>query len=138
MPEAKRKIFQKNYYPLFTYDVKTKGQLLFDENSPLTEVYIIRKGEVVLSMEKSIAELHKFSEALVDMSNNLVKQIPYYHLKMSMVELKDEFANRKKVRIFDLKENEMPPQCAAALPLLAPLVGLEPTTLRLTAACSTD
>ena len=65
--------FQKKYFSNFTFHEFQKYQLLYSDNENVDYVYFIIEGEIELSLNKNMFELHILIKELINKSGNLTK-----------------------------------------------------------------
>lgn len=69
-------ILDKKYFSNFTSHELTRNEILFSEDEPIDYIYFIKEGEIELSLNKNLLELHALIKKLITNSGNKTK-IPY-------------------------------------------------------------
>lgn len=61
----KKNYFEKKYYSIVVQETYLYGKVLYNENDPADFIYFIREGQIELSFNYSMMELHRRLRSLV-------------------------------------------------------------------------
>jgi len=84
--------FSKKYFMDFIYKEYKKGEILFKENDPVTFLYLIKSGEVSITLNKNLVNL----DVLID---DLAKKIKYEYKQDEYTIKSDPFFIKENIQI---------------------------------------
>lgn len=95
--EIHSKNFERKYFQLFISEEYSRNTLLFKENQAVEYIYFIKEGEIELSMNKSLIEIHGFTNQL----SYLTKfNYPSYSLKSEPKSVMNELSKIRLLKLF--------------------------------------
>jgi hypothetical protein len=60
------KIFERKYFSHFIYEEYLRGSTIFNENENNKYIYFLKDGDVEITINKSLLEIHNLVKVLID------------------------------------------------------------------------
>lgn len=103
----KKKMFEKKYFQMFIVEDYYRGASLFKENEEAKFLYLLKDGEVELTINRNILELHKIVKTLLDLKLLDSDKVTQYQIKNDPKNIMDELSKKKLIKLFLYGEKEL-------------------------------
>jgi len=104
----KKETFESNFYLCFIYEEFFRGDIIIKENQPIKYIYFIKEGEIEISCNKNILEIHKIIKLLTSLKINFPSTVKEpYKLQNQPKNFLEDLKRNKKYKLFIYGLNEI-------------------------------
>jgi CRP-like cAMP-binding protein len=102
---VQKKAFEKRYFNQFVCEDFFRGSVIFTEGEEMKYLYIVKEGEIELSICKSLLEIHKLSKYLISVNPGKIPND--YQLRNEPKNFMEDLNKKKKVKLFIYSNKEV-------------------------------